>query len=64
MATMLSIGTWVQLACPLPPTPITAKFNRLFGEHLIKLGIINAPVPAVTAVFINDLLDKFFIPLY
>jgi len=63
MATMLSLGTWVQLASPLPPTPITAKFNLLFGEHFIKLGMINAPAPAVTAVFINDLRDKFFILL-
>jgi hypothetical protein len=63
MATILSFGTCVQLACPLPPTPITAIFNRLLGEHLSKFGIMNTPAAAAEAIFINDLRDKFVISL-
>jgi len=55
MATMLSGGTFDQLAFPRPPTPITAKFSRLFGEQLIMQGIIKAPVAVVAAVLRNDL---------
>jgi hypothetical protein len=55
------LGTCVQLASPRPPTPITAKFNLLLGEHLRKFGMINAPAAAAEADFINDLRDKFFI---
>jgi hypothetical protein len=60
---MLSFGTWVQLACPRPPTPITAIFNLLFGEQLRKFGMNIAPAAAAEVVCINDLRDKFVISL-
>jgi hypothetical protein len=63
MATILSFGTCVQLACPLPPTPMTAIFNLLPGEHPRKFGRNIAPVAAAEAVFINDLRDRFAISL-
>jgi hypothetical protein len=60
---MLSLGTCVQLACPRPPTPITAIFNLLFGEHLSKFGMNIAPAAAAEAVCKNNLRDKFVISL-
>jgi len=64
MATILSLGTWVQLACPRPPTPITAIFKRLFGEQLRRLGITNAPAADTEAVVRNDLRDRFFMAVF
>jgi hypothetical protein len=61
MATILSFGTCVQHAEPLPPTPITAMFSRLLGLPLIMFGIKTVPAKAAEAAVRNDLRDKFSI---
>jgi hypothetical protein len=61
MATISSTATWLQLARPLAPTPIIAKRNFVFGGRSIKLGMNNAPKPAVEADFRNVLLVDFII---
>jgi hypothetical protein len=58
---MLSIGTWLQLASPRPPTPIIAYLSFVLGAQLIKLGMNNAPTPIDEADFKNVLLVVFFI---
>jgi hypothetical protein len=58
MATIFSLGTLLQLARPLPPTPITAIFSLLFGAFFKKSGIKNKPVDAAVVDFIKDLREK------
>ena len=57
-ATIFSLGTLLQLAFPLPPTPITATLSRLVGAFFRKFGIKSNPVEAAVADFTNDLLDN------
>jgi len=61
MATILSFGTCVQLAEPLPPTPITAMFSLLLGLQLMRFGRKTVPATAAEAAVRNDLRDKFSI---
>jgi hypothetical protein len=53
-----------QLFLPRPPTPITAMFNRLDGEQLIRFGIRNAPAVNADDILIKSLLVGFIVGLY
>ena len=59
-ATIFSLGILLQLAFPLPPTPITATLRRLVGGFFKKSGIKNNPVEAAVVDFINDLREKLY----
>ena len=61
MATTFSPVHSLQLALPLPPTPITAIFNFLEGEQLNKFGIITAPAVMAVADRKKILLEIEFI---